>query len=204
MPSDDARMLMASLYAQTDQARFEAELKKAKAAWPLKITGANPYSLLRRLYLTQGKEADALKQLEEQAAIASKNIGMRLTLAREYMRAGRDKDAMRVLEEALGITVFDQRLLGGLLPLYRKNNMPKKAERIARARVALRNEKDGEETVGGRWLDLAEVLFEAGRAEEARNALNEAKKFLDDDPRAKALDAKLAAKSSDAGDKTKK
>ena len=191
-----ARMTMAGFVAGKDKARFEKELKAAKACWPLRVSGRNPYALLRRLYMTDGRDADALKELEELAAIASKSIGARLQLAREYGRAGRDKDAIRVLEEALRITVFDARVLGGLLPLYRKAKAHEKAIRAARCRVALRNEKDEDVVIGNRWLDLTEVLLEAGKVGEAKVAFAEAKKLADpEDPRVAEVKARLEQKT---------
>jgi tetratricopeptide (TPR) repeat protein len=190
----DARMVVAGLYAQKDPQRMEAELKKAKAAWPLRVQGRNPYSLLRRLYLTQSREADALKELEQQAAIASKNIGMRLTLAREYARADRDKDAIRVLEEAMGITVYDPRVLAGLMVLYRDVKNYAESIRIGRARVALRGDDQDDTVVGHRWLDLAEVYLMAGNVEEARTAFEQAAKRVDaEDERLKSVKKQLEA-----------
>ena len=192
----DARMKMASFHAGKDKARFVAELKAAKKCWPLRVSGRNPYALLRRHYMTEGDDAAALKELEELAAIASKSIDARRQLAREYVRAGRDKDAIRVLEEALRITLFDQDVFSRLLPLYRKGKAHENAIRTARCRVALRDEKDDDVVVGNRWLDLTEVLLEAGKVEEAKAAFVEARKLADpEDPRVAKLAGQLEQKT---------
>jgi tetratricopeptide (TPR) repeat protein len=190
----DARMLMASFFTEPEQQeRMVAELKKAKAAWPVRVSGTNPYTILRRHYLSEGREDDALKEIEEQARIASKEIGMRLLLAREYTRRGRDADAVEALEQALRITLFDTRIHGALLPHYRKAGDHKKAIRAARCRVALRDEKDEDEAVAERWLDLVEVYLEAGEKEKAVTAYKEAAKLADAEalPRIADLKEKL-------------
>ena len=69
-----------------------------------------------------------------------------------------DVGSPEALEQALRITLFDTRIHGTLLPLYRKAGAHKKAIRAARCRVALRGEKDDDEAVAERWLDLAEVF----------------------------------------------
>jgi tetratricopeptide (TPR) repeat protein len=175
----EARMVMAAHYSTSGQhAEFIDALEKAKAAWPVRVAGTNPYTMLRSYYTTKGERGAALKVLEEQTRIASRSVGLRQALAREYAQRGRNKDAIRVLEEALRITVFDRGLHEALLPLYREAKERKKAIRAAHCAVALRVEQDTDEDMGHRWLVLAEVFLEDGRKEEAKAALAEAEKLF--------------------------
>ena len=154
-------------------------LKRAKKAWPVAAEGQSPYSLLRRHYMAKSKRDEALRELEEQTRILSKDIGLRLQLAREYELLNRKEDALRVLDEALRVTLFDRRVHEEMLPLLRSLDQKKKAVRAARCVVALRAEDDSDIVLAERWIDLAEVLFEDGQSEEARAALSEAKKLVD-------------------------
>lgn len=175
----EARMIMAAHYsAAGEEAKYVEALEKAKAAWPVRVSGRNPYTLLRSHYMAEGERGAALRVLEEQTRIASHSIGLRLVLAREYAQRGRNGDAIRVLEEALRITLFDRNLFEALLPLYRVAGDRKKAVRAARCAVALRAEQDSDEELGLRWLVLAEVLLEDGRKDEAKAALAEAEKLF--------------------------
>ncbi|MHC4578344.1 MAG: tetratricopeptide repeat protein [Planctomycetota bacterium] len=190
----DARMIMAAHHLTAgEEEKYVDALLKAKAAWPLRIGGRNPYALLRSHYLAKGRRAAALQILEEHARIASRSIRLRLALAREYAQGGRDEDAIRVLEEALRVTVFNRPVHEGLVPLYRAARARKKAIRSARCVVALRDDQDSDEEVGKRWLDLAEVLVEDDQKAEAKAALVEAEKLFGGDvpealaPRLKAL-----------------
>ncbi len=190
----DARMLLASAYLQEGATeKYVATLKAAKKAWPFRVSGNNPYALLRRHYMSVQDEPAALRELEAAMTFASKDIKGRLGLSAEYIRLGRDKDAITTLEQALGITLFDVRMHTALLPLYRKAGAKKKAVRTARVRVALRDAKTSELELGWRWIDLAEVLAEDDQAAEATKALNEAIKLgeFDDEPRVNALKEKL-------------
>jgi len=192
-----ARMRMAAFHtAPEDEARYVAELKKAKEDWPVKVEGKSPYALLRRYYLGKGMEKEALAELEEAAAISSKSIGMRLQLAREYGKHDRSKDAIRALEEALRITLYDIRVFNALLPLYREAKDWKNAIRSARCRVALRSEEDEDEVAAMRYVDLGEVLLQAGNAKEAAVALAEAHKLAsaEEVPAIAELEKKLGQK----------
>jgi len=178
----DARMMMVTILAQRGDRDSDAvveHLKQAKKNWPLRASGTNPYSLLQRIYLSRDEPEKALKELEERAAIVDRDIGARLQLVREYERLGRAEDQIRVLEEALRVNTFVRRVHDLLVPLYRKSGAFKKAVRSARCRVALRTDEDTDEHVAGMWLDLADVLLDAGQAKEARAALDEAKKLAD-------------------------
>ena len=134
--------------------------------------------------------------LAEQVRIASRAIGLRLTLAREYAAGGRDKQAIRILEEANNVTVYNRPTHEALIPLYRAAGERKKAIRSARCLVALKAEQDSDEEVGLRWVLLAEVLLEDGRKDDAKAAVAEAEKLFAADvpestlPRLKALKEK--------------
>jgi len=179
----NAHMMMVTLLSGAGEENAEAlvkHLKAAKKAWPLRATGAtNPYSLLYREYLRMDKPAEALAELEQQTAILATNIPIRMRLAREYMNGERTADAIRVLEEALGISTFDGAVHATLVPLYRSTKQTKKAIRSARCRVALRTDEDADQDVAAMWLDLADVLLDAGQVKEARAALDEAKNLTD-------------------------
>jgi len=194
----DARLMMVTILAQKgerDSDRVVAHLKQAKKDWPLHASGTSPYVLLQRIYLGKDMPAEALKELEERAAILDRDIDVRQQLAREYARLNRIEDQIRVLEEALRITTFARPLHDELVPLYRKAGQFKKAIRSARCRVALRAEEDSDEDVAGMWLDLADVLLDAGQVREARAALDEAKKLVDAEtlPRIAEVEKRIGA-----------
>jgi tetratricopeptide (TPR) repeat protein len=194
-----ARMIMAAHYSTSgEEGKYVEALEKAKAAWPVRVGGRNPYTMLRSYHMAQGNRGAALQVLEEQTRIASRSIGLRLTLAREYAQRARHGDAIRVLEEALRVTVFDRNLHEALLPLYRATKARKKAVRAARCAVALRAEQDSDEDLGLRWLVLAEVLLEDGRRDEAKVALAEAEKLFAGMPPDTAL-ARLKALKEKTG-----
>ncbi|MHC4938633.1 MAG: tetratricopeptide repeat protein [Planctomycetota bacterium] len=178
----DARMMMVSILAQRNERDSDAviaHLKQAKKNWPLRAAGTSPYSLLQRIYMRRDMAAEALREIEERAAILDKDVDARLQLAREYARLGRTEDQIRILEEAKRINNFMRPLHDALVPLYRETKQLKKAVRSARCRVALRTEEDADEDVARMWLDLADVLLDAGQVREARAALDEAKKLTD-------------------------
>jgi len=176
----DAFMALASFAAREGEKERMAELlERARKAWPLDTHGENPYTLLIAYYRGTGKQDEALRVMEEQAAIDSKNIELRLQLSREYVSRNRKQDALRVLDEALRVTLFDRRVHEARLPLLREFAMKKKAVDAARCVVALRTEQDDEIAMANMLLDLAEVLFEDGRGEEARAVLEDAAKSVD-------------------------
>ena len=178
----DARMKLARLLASGGDQNSDKVIKhlqQAKKDWPLRAGGANPYTLLYREYMKLEMPKKALQELEQQAAILTDSIPLRLRLAREYELANRDDDALRVLEECIRVSPFVRAVHDALLPLYVASKQSEKAIRAARCRVALRDEEDADEDVAGRWLDLADVLLDAGQAAEARTAFDEAKKLAD-------------------------
>jgi uncharacterized protein HemY len=175
-------MMMVTILAQRNERDSDAvisHLKKAKQDWPLRVAGTSPYSLLSRIYMRRDMEKEALRETEERAAILDRDVDVRLQLAREYAREGQTEAQIRVLEEALRVNNFERGLHEALVPLYRTSKQWKKAVRSARCQVALRTEEDTDEFVAGMWLDLAEVLLDAGQVREARAALDEAKKLTD-------------------------
>ncbi len=189
-----ARMNLASILANRGEGGAAAEhLRKAKAAWPWSVSGNSPYALLRGYYKAEGRLDEALAEMEAQAAIASRDIALRYQLAREYVARGRKADAIRVLEEALRITVFNRMIHAALLPLYREAEVWDKAVRAARCIVALPDEKDPPEARADQWLDLAATLLDAGKTEEARQAVAEAKRLADAEslPRIAELEKRL-------------
>lgn len=189
-----ACMLLASIHAQAGEDDAAVRyLGKAKAAWPLQVGGNGPYALLRRYAQAAGDADQVLRLLEEEARIASRDIPLRLQLAQAYAARGRPQDAVRALEEALRVTLFDRRVHAALLPLCREAKDHEGAIRAARCIVALKTEEDGDEAVASMWLDLAEVLHEAGRATDAKGALEEARKLADPDalPRLKEIEDRL-------------
>jgi tetratricopeptide (TPR) repeat protein len=195
----EARMIMAAHYSTAGQeAEYIEALEKARAAWPVRVAGRNPYTMLRSHHMAQGDRAAALKVLEEQTRIASRSVRLRLALAREYATRGRNKDAIRVLEEALRVTVFDRSLHEALLPFYRAAMERKKAIRTARCAVALRAEQDSDEDLGLRWLVLAEVFLEDGQRDEAKVALAEAEKLFAGMP-PEAVQARIKALKEKTG-----
>jgi len=178
----DARMMMARLLGSAggeNTAHLIKHLEQAKKDWPLRASGANPYTLLNREYTKLDKPKEALLQLEQQAAILTNNIPLRIRLASEYLFVDRGDDALRVLEECYRTSPFVRAVHDAALPLYKHAKQTKKAIRAARCRVALRDDEDADEDVAGRWLDLADVLLDAGQVAEARSALEEAKKLAD-------------------------
>ena len=99
------------------------------------------------------------------------------------------------VEEALRINNFMRGVHDLLVPLYREAKQLKKAVRSARCRVALRTEEDADEDVARMWLDLADVLLDAGQVREARAALDEAKKLTDAEalPRIAEVEKRIGA-----------
>ncbi|MGH7163018.1 MAG: tetratricopeptide repeat protein, partial [Planctomycetota bacterium] len=183
-----ARMTMAGLHRQAGEEEKAVEaLRKAKEDFPVRASGTNPYALLRAYYQSKGLEAEALRELEEQAGILSQNIDLRLELAREYARLERRDDAIRALEEALAVTTFHPRVHKALLPLYKAAGRREEAIRSARCVVALLDDKVSDEAAADAWLDLAELCWEDGKREEARAALGEAQKNSEELPRLKEL-----------------
>jgi len=192
----NARMMMVRLLGAGGEANADKlveQAKLAKKAWPLRAIGTNPYSILYNEYLRREMDAEALAEIEQQAEILATNVKIRMRLAREYMRNDRIKDAVRVLEQAILVTNFDRGLHAALLPLYRKLKETKKAVRAARCRVALRTDEDDDIEVAAMWLDLADVLLDAGQAKEARSAFDEAKKLADSEdlPRIADIERRL-------------
>ncbi|MCZ6788221.1 MAG: tetratricopeptide repeat protein, partial [Planctomycetota bacterium] len=173
----DARMIMAAVYRQGGEtAKYIDFLNKAKAAWPLNVTGNNPYVLLRRYYLQESRNDDALKELEGQTRIASVNLNIRLVLAREYMGAGRLDDAIKLLDEALNLHTFDRRVHTMMVAAARQKKLWPRALRSGRCLVRLLpGDADGEETAIA-WAKLGELFLEAGEVDEAQRALKEAEK----------------------------
>jgi lipopolysaccharide biosynthesis regulator YciM len=112
--------------------------------------------------------------------VNSRDIAGRLALAREYATAGENKKAVRTLEEALGITLYARQIHQAILPLYRAVGERKKAVRAARCVVALPAEEDTDEAKANMYCDLAEVLLEDGRKEEASAALQTVRKLVED------------------------
>ncbi|MDH3591320.1 MAG: tetratricopeptide repeat protein [Planctomycetota bacterium] len=190
----DARMVLASMYLQENERdKYVAALKAAKAAWPFRVSGNNPYALLRRHYMSKGDEDAALKELEQAVVIASKDLKARLALAAEYEKRNRPMDSIRVLEQNLLITLFNKATHDALLPLYRGAKQKKKAIRTARVRLALRDDETAELDMAFRWVDLAEVLLDDEQKQKAVRALAEAEKLADigDEPRVKAIKEQL-------------
>ncbi|MEM8884082.1 MAG: tetratricopeptide repeat protein [Planctomycetota bacterium] len=195
----DARMMMVQVLGvkgDRDSDAVVAHLEQARKNWPMRAGGtASPYSILERIYLARQQPEKALAILEEQASILTNDVPIRLRLSLEYGRVKRIADQVRVLEEALRINTFDRKVHDALLPLYREQADWKKAARSARCRVALRADEDSDEEVAATWLDLAEVLLEAGQVKEARAAFEEAKKLADAEslPRIAEFEKRLGA-----------
>lgn len=189
----EARLQLAEFLTDpADEGRRAEMWMAAKRCFPVRAEGrGNPYSMLAAWHKQAGRPAEELKELEEQARILPTNLPLRMTLADRYIASGRGADAIRILEEALRVSLFDLRIHRMLVPLYRAAGSAEKARIAARSAVALLGEKVPAEAQADAWLDLADLLLEDGRRDEARAAYEEAKKRAEEAPRVKEFGKKF-------------
>lgn len=187
------RVRLAELLAGPGEEDRAAEMwKAAKRCFPVVAEGrSNPYSRLAAYYKERGMLEEALREKEEQSRVLPTHIPLRLELAQLYLERSRNADAVRVLEEALRVNLFDVRIHRILLPLYREGGEKEKALRAARCAVALLDEKTPDSVAADYWLDLCREHLEGGRREEARAALEEAKRRSEEAPRVAEYEERL-------------
>jgi putative PEP-CTERM system TPR-repeat lipoprotein len=167
----------------------ETALKRASELAP----GAEVYVGLAELAATRGRDAEAVRWLEQARAQDAKATGPRYLLVRAYLAQNQPDAAQKVADELIALTPGrpDARVLSAGVALARKDQ----ARALADANEAVKIAPDSLQA----WLAKGEVHEQIGQREEARAAYRRA---LSVAPQSTAPAAALARLELAAGNAT--
>lgn len=207
-----ARLALAKLaLGAKDSAGAVAHYEAAKRCFPRWVGEGDPYRALAKLYLGDGKTAEAMKELEAFADIAQESYEVRQKLLAWYVDRKDDAGILRVCEEMIQITPFGAargkppnldvhaRYAEALLRAGRKEEAAREWK-VQTLLIDLLEGEDARVKAGGvtARLELSRLLLELRRPEEALEAALGAEGL---DPSSPAVKLAVSAARAAVGDR---